>query len=97
MKVAMFVRNKRVARPDSDAMCALIFNVENGKITGMEDTYLYNMTVNYISLWLIAREINVFYIQNIKDEDKSFFEKIGITARTFNEIDNGHIFRAFIK
>lgn len=97
MKVAMFVKNERMARPNSEAMCALIFNIEEGKITGMEDVFLYNMTVNYISLWLLARDINVFYILDIKEEDRSFFKKIGITAKTFKEINDGHIFWAFIK
>lgn len=97
MKIAMFIRNERMANPNSDAMRALIFYVENEIITGMEDAYLYNMNANYISLWLISRRIEVFYVRNIKDEDRCFFKKIGITVKTFEEIGSNHIFRAFIK
>lgn len=56
----MFIKNERMSRPNSEVMRALVFNVKNERITGMEDAYIYNMKANYISLWLISRQIDIF-------------------------------------
>lgn len=73
MKIAIFVKNERLNDSNNNSMRALIFNVEDEKIIGMEDAYLYNMDTNYISLWLISRQIYVFYIRNIEEDARCFF------------------------
>lgn len=96
MKIAMFIKNEKIQSPNTEAMHAFIFKIEDERIVGVEDTLFYNMEPNYISLWLIARQIKVFYIQNINDRDKEFFQERGVSVKTFEEIDSNHIFRAFI-
>lgn len=92
----MFIKNGRTSTANPNSMKVLVFQVENEKIISMEDSCIYNTDPNFISLWLIARQINIFYMQHISQEHKAFYKTIGINARTFDEIDSKHIFRAFI-
>lgn len=97
MKVAIFVRDDKMKRLNINAMHVLIFNLENDKIIGMEDDYLYKKDPNYISLWLITRKIRIIYVQDIDNASRNYFKSIGIAVKTLEDISNDHIFRVFFQ
>lgn len=87
MKVALFVKDDRTTTPDLRAVKVLVFSMENEIVTGMEECYLFSLNVNYVSLWMLNKQINVVYIPEEQPAATVYFRKINVLVKTYDEID----------
>jgi len=96
MKVAIFIKNNQMETLKVEAIYMLILNLENDIIVGMETNYMYSSNIDHVSLYLISKQVNVLYIECADDTVKDFFRKFGITVKTYEDLKENHIFRAFL-
>ncbi len=95
MKVAMLLKNNR---KDSlkDALYTLLITIENDRIQGVNDEYLPNKEINYLSLWLMSQQVKVVYVQETDEETKDYYKKLGIEIKTYEEMQEHPLFKSFI-
>jgi len=96
MKVAMFVRDEKMRALNTEAMQAIIFHIDNDLITGVEHEHLFCRNLNYISLWLINKQINEIYIREADDKIRDYFKKMDIIVKTHEDISDNPLFKAFL-
>lgn len=75
---------------------AVIFSMQNGGISGIENECLYNKDINYLTLWCLSKDVKEIYTQNIHPEDKKTFQKLGISIKTTSDVENDAFFKSFI-
>lgn len=95
MRVALFVRNNNMKAIKINAFNVLVLDIEDNTIIGMENDCLYNKNINYVSLWLINKEVSTIYIEESNEEIIKFFEKIDITVKTHKDLEKEPLLRMF--
>lgn len=94
MKIAMFLIDTKLKTIYPDAVRALIFDMENDSITGIEVDCLYNRDLDYILIWLYQKGVNIVYAGKVNDEVKECLGKIDISVRSFKELKNSELINA---
>lgn len=87
MKIAIFINDNKMKELNINAVNVFVFTIENEKVTGVENETLYNKNHNYISLWLINREVNEVYIQYTDNQFKILLENINIVVNHMKAYD----------
>lgn len=96
MKVAMLINSERLKTLSKDFLRAYIFEVENDMVTGVESEYISQKDVNHISLWLLSRRIEIVYVDQIEEKYAIYAQKLNIQVRTFKDLKNNTILKAFL-
>jgi len=96
MKIALFLNDVRLKALHVNALSVKIISISNNEIEGVEDHSLYSKDLNYISLWLIRREVNVIYLHNADDDIRAFFNRIGVEVKIFEDLAEDPILRFFL-
>ncbi len=96
MKVAMFIKDEKLDRINADAVRVLVFDIEGNKIVGIEEDCLYKKNLNFLSVWLLNKRINVVYIQETNDGVDNYFKKLDIEVKTHEDLKNDPLFYAFL-
>lgn len=86
MKIALFLEDEKLKAINVDAMSVLIVNMSNDKIVNVKNDSLYSRDLNYISLWLLKEKINVIYILNADENMRSYFKRIDVEVKTFEDL-----------
>lgn len=81
---------------DKDIIHAIILTLKDGIIVGFDNEYLNRKNINYFSLWLITREIKEIYIESADAAARAFFDRMEITVRTYEDVKDNPLFRAFL-
>lgn len=69
-----------------DAIHILVLDVRENEIGCMEDCYLFGKDLNYLSLWLISKQVKAFYIREADDKIRDYFHKLDIKVKTYKDI-----------
>jgi len=96
MKVAMFIRNTDMEAMRVEALNVMVFDIDNNTIKGMENDCLYNKSIDYISLWLINKKIDTIYIEESDEEITSYFNKLNISVKTHNDLEQEPLLKMFM-
>jgi len=83
MRIALFIKNGNI-----DAIHILVFDAQVDKILNSEDCFLYEKDINYVSLWLISKQVKAFYIRDADDKIRNYFHKLDIEVKTYEDIPN---------
>lgn len=96
MKIAMFIQDDKMKNIDVNAFNVLIFKRQDDTILGIENEYICNRDINYITLWLLDRKIDVVYIAEKDSEIDAYFGKFGIEIKTHEDLKDDSILKAFL-
>ncbi len=97
MKIVMFLKYKKEEGIyDEDIIDALTFDVSGRKVCFFRQEYLYSKNINYISLWLLNRQIPEVYVREADDKTRLYFKRIGITIKSYEELENKEFFTEYL-
>jgi len=96
MRVAMFIRNNNMKAIRIDAFNVLVLDIEDNTIKGMENDCLYNKNINYISLWLINKEVSIIYVEDADDDLIKYFKRLDITVKKHKDLERDPILKVFM-
>jgi hypothetical protein len=96
MKVAMFIKDEKLDRIKADTVRALVFDIDGNKIVGIEEDCLYKKNLDFLSVWLLNKQINIVYIQDTNNSIDSYFQKLDIEVKTHEDLKNDPLFYAFL-
>ncbi len=96
MKIAIFLASETMNRLDKSFVQTVIFKIRDGLIVGVEKEYLSVKNINILTLWLVTKEIEELYVEEVEETVKAYFERINIKIKTFKEMKDNPILKAFI-
>lgn len=96
MKIALVLRQKRQDETGGDISQAVVFNVENGKVTGVENETVEAANLNSLFIWALSRKVGEIYIPEVADWVKLLFHAVGITIKRYDELEDNKLFQTFI-
>lgn len=96
MKIALFLASETMNTLDKGFVQTVIFKIRDGLIVGVEKEFLSVKNINVLTLWLISKEIEELYVEEVEEQVKAYFERISIKIKTFKEMKDHPILKAFI-
>lgn len=96
MKIAMMLNSDKFSILDKDIIHAFILDIEDGFVVSIDDEFLTKKNVNYISLWIISKQIKELYLQSVDDATRSYFERLGVAVKTYEDIKNNPMFIPYL-
>lgn len=96
MKIALFLRDEKMKAFNMKAVRVLVCNMMNDSIADLEENSIPSLNINYVSLWMLNKEINVIYIPEEQPDATEFFKKIDISVKTYDDIQTNSVLRPFI-
>ncbi len=95
MRIALLLRQKRQEETGRTESQAVVFNVEDDKVMGVENE---TVTADMSSLfyWAIAEKVNTIYIPAVDGWTKALFRVMGITLKGYDEAVDDKLFQTFI-
>lgn len=97
MKIVIFLNNDSLGCIfNQENLQAVIFSLENEKVTGVENEKLINIDINYITLWCLSKKIKEIYTKEITHDEREIFHKLDINIKTLDELENDYLYNTFI-
>lgn len=96
MKVAIFMNEEKMDQLRIEMMYALIIDIRKNIVYKKEEVCFHEKNINYISLWLLNKEITLIYIRDTNKEIYSYFSKIGIEVKTHLEIPDNSVLKDYL-
>ena len=96
MKVAIFLGNENFDMLDNNVIQAYTLNVEDRLITSIGNEILTTRDVNYITLWLLSKQIKVLYAKDVDEKAKDLLAKIDVEIKPIDEIKNHPILKSIL-
>ncbi|MCD7978084.1 MAG: hypothetical protein LUG51_13365 [Tannerellaceae bacterium] len=75
---------------------AIIFNVVNDKVVGVENETLEIQKFQNPSVWAMGKNINKMYLPEVNENLKKVCSKIGVIVDPHEELNNNHLFKNYI-
>jgi hypothetical protein len=95
MKVALFLKSRK--QPKSNHLDrAVVFDVKKDKVVGVENTTLTSKDVHSLTSWAQTKKVKKIYMPHVDDQLRSFFNKLGISLKGYDELSDDRLFRTFI-
>ncbi|HCO67262.1 MAG TPA: hypothetical protein DIT04_05835 [Dysgonomonas sp.] len=96
MKIALFLKNETLKVLHADAFSVLVIQMSNQSIESVENHSLFSKDPDYISLWLIRRQIDTIYIQNADQDIKDYFRRINVEVNSFRDLKDDPVLNLFL-
>lgn len=96
MKIAIFLSSETMNTLDKNFIQVIIFSVKDQIVVGVEKDFHRLKNLDSLALWLISRTIKEVYVEEVEDYVKAFLLKIDIKVKTFEEMKDNPILKAFI-
>lgn len=97
MKIVIFLNHNEIGCiVNQKDLHAVIFTIEDEKVTSIEDEYFLNNNLNYLSLWCLSRNIDEIYTKEIDTTNRMIFLKWNIKIKTLNELGDDYLYKTFI-
>ena len=96
MRIALFLKQKKQEEIEKHISQAVVFDMEKDKVVGVENETLETRDAGKLSLWAHTNKVEEIYIPHVDEKSKSFFEKMGISMKGYDELGNNKLFQTFI-
>ena len=96
MKIAIFVNDDKLKAIHVNATSVLVVEMIDDTVASVENDTLYSMDLNYISLWLLGKQINVIYILSADDDIRNYFRRMDIEVKTFEDLKENPLLNIFL-
>lgn len=95
MRIAIFLQNENFI--DENMVQAYAFTIHDNVIVSMGEELLSVRNIKYLLSWLLARNINIAYINYQKREEiEKHFKKIGVKLKSLDEIRTNPLLKNFL-
>ncbi|MDR1880329.1 MAG: hypothetical protein LBQ78_05300 [Tannerellaceae bacterium] len=95
MKIALLLNGKN-SRIGGNIGHAVVFDIERDKVVGVENEALESKDISYLSFWALTNKVKEIYIPDMDERLRSFFRKMGISVKKYDELADDRLFRTFI-
>ncbi len=95
MKIAIFLKNNELTVLHGTEVDVVIFNIQNGKVVGVENISLGTKSQDAIVSWLHSKSINQIYLLEIDDEIHHKIKSQGIQIRTLAMLKDDNLYNTF--
>ena len=95
MKVAVFLKNNELTVLHETKVHVVIFNIENGKVIGVENNSLEKQSHDAIISWLYHKSISQIYLLEINDYYHRKMKLKGIKTRTIEMLKYDKLYNSF--
>lgn len=92
MKVAVFLKNNELTVLHEENVHVVIFNLEKGKVVGVENIMLENQTKESILSWLNRKSINQLYLSEIDVQSHHNAVLQGIQVKTSDTLKDDKLY-----
>lgn len=96
MKIALFLRDEEMKAFNTKAVRVLVCNMMNDCIADLEENSIPNLNINYVSLWMLNKKVDVIYIPEEQPDATEFFRKIDISVKTYDDIKMNSELHSFL-
>jgi len=97
MRIALVLKQqKKQSEVDGHISQAVIFEVENDKVVGVENESVNAGNLNTLFTWALTRKVKEIYIPEVDDWVKLLFQLIGVTMKRYDELEDNKLFQTFI-
>lgn len=96
MKVALFLKDKKIDETDIDVLPILILHIGDKKAIEIEKDIIVKKDINYLALWLLNKKIKEVYVADIDPLVKKLFEKLNVIVRKHDEMRRNPLLKSFI-
>lgn len=96
MKIALLMRNKKQPKNEELLGEAVLFDVEKDKVVGVENETLKPKNVEELSFWALTKRVKEIYIPEVDEQVRTFFRKMGINIKRYDELSDDRLFQTFI-
>jgi hypothetical protein len=97
MKIALFLNDEKLKAMNAEAFAAFLLEIADNIIVSVENDLLYSKNLNYISLWLLKKQVNILYILSADDTLRSYFKRIDVEVKTFEDLKDNPILNLFLR
>lgn len=96
MRIALVLKQTKKDEVEGRISQAVVFNVENGKVIGVENETVDPTNLNSLFIWALTRKVKDIYIPDVDDWVKLLFHAIGVTMKRYDELEDNKLFQTFI-
>ena len=96
MKIALLMRSKMQPKDEEHIGEAVLFDVEHDKVVGVETETLKSKDVKELSFWALTKKVKEIYTPEVDEQVRTFFSKIGINIKRYDELSDDRLFQTFI-
>lgn len=96
MKVALFLRDEKMKAFNTKAVRVLVCSMLNDSIADLEENSIPNLNINYVSLWMLNKKVDVIYIPEEQPDAAEFFKKIDVSVKTYDDIKTNSELHPFL-
>ena len=93
MKVVVFLKNNELTVLHESVVHVVIFNIQEGKVVGVENRRLEKQSQESIVSWLNHKSINKIYLLEIEDEIHHQIKSKGIQIKTLEMLKDDNLFK----
>jgi len=94
--VAVLTQKGSLSRGLQENTTVNLFQLEDDKVTGVENIPLKETSVKEFSLLMAIKEVSLIYVETINNELIRLLELIGIKTKCKDEISNDQFINKFI-
>lgn len=95
MRIALILKHSRSSSSVKHDNKAIIFNVEENKVIGVENEILKSKDIEYLSVWAQNGKIDEIFIPEANEMMKNTFNELGINIKKYDELKNNKLFNTF--
>lgn len=97
MKIALLMKSKKQQKSEQqDVEQAVVFDVENDKVIGVENETFGSKDVKDLSFWALKKKVKEIYTPEVDEHVRVFFSLLGINIRRYDELSDDRLFQTFI-
>lgn len=96
MRIALLLRSKKQPKEEKNVEQAVVFEVENDKVVGVESETLKSKDVEELESWALTKKVKEIYSPDVDEHIRIFFQQLGINVRGYDELSNDRLFQTFI-
>ncbi len=95
MRIALLLRQKKQEETDPVLNQAIVFNVKEDKVNGVENETVAG-DMSSLFYWALTEKVNTIYIPVVDSWTKALFRVMGITLKGYDEAVDDKFFQTFI-
>ena len=96
MRIALVLKQKKHDEANGHISQAVVFNVENGKVIGVENESVESTNLNSLFIWALTHKVKEIYIPEVDEWVKLLFHAVGVTMKCYDELEDNKLFQTFI-
>jgi hypothetical protein len=96
MRIALLLKSRKQQMSEDYLERAVVFNLEKGRVVGVENETLDSEDVNSLTSWAQTKKVKEIYAPYVDEQLRLYLGKTGISVKGYDELSENRLFRTFI-